>query len=197
MFKKNLMTIFMFIALFTLGCGGCSKEEITEETPASPITWEECSQEIGDHPCDFSLKDQNEDDWNLYDHYGSIIILDFSAEWCYYCQVAASESEAFMDNYRDDNVVYITIMIEDRYGDSPPSAAIIDYWVDYFGITDPVLAGNREMISSSPTEGWPVSAWPTFFVIDREMILRENIRGYSASGLMTTIDNLLVEEINH
>lgn len=188
------MTVFTFIAFFGLGCGGCSKEEITEKEPVSPITWEDCSQEIGDHPCDFTLEDQNGDNWNLYDHYGSIIILDFSAEWCYYCQVAASESEAFMDNYRDDNVVYITIMVEDRYGDSPPSADIIDYWADYFGISEPVLAGSREMINANTAEGWPVGAWPTFFIIDREMVLRENMRGYSGNNLMTAIDSLLVEE---
>ena len=195
MFKKNLLPLLF--AVFGLGCGGCGKEEVVETGPPSPITWEDCSQQVGDHPCDFTLKDQNGDNWNLYDNYGSIIIVDFSAEWCYYCQVAASESEAFMVNYEEDNILYITILIEDRYGDSPPSAAIIDYWVDYFGISDPVLAGSREMIDASGTEGWPVSAWPTFFIIDRDMILRENIRGYSGSSLMTTIDNMLVEETSN
>jgi thiol-disulfide isomerase/thioredoxin len=192
MFNKNLLSL-LFV-LFVLGCGGCGKEEVTETAPSSPITWENCSQQTGDHPCDFTLKDQNGDGWNLYDHYGSIIILDFSAEWCYYCQVAASESEAFMVNYEEDNVLYITIMVEDRYGDSPPSAEIIDYWVDYFEISDPVLIGNRSMLDSTGEEGWPVAAWPTFFIIDRDMVLRANIRGYSTSNLMTTVDSMLVEE---
>ncbi len=192
MFKKNLLLVLF--AMLGLGCGGCGKEEIKETEPVSPITWEDCSQQIDDHPCDFTLEDQNGDDWNLYDHYGSIIILDFSAEWCYYCQVAANESAAFMSNYEDDNIVYITIMVEDRYGDSPPSNEILNYWVDYFNLSEPVLAGNRDMIDSTGTTGWPVSAWPTFFIIDREMILRENMRGYSNSSLMTIIDGLLVEE---
>jgi thiol-disulfide isomerase/thioredoxin len=192
MFKKNLLPL-LFVC-FGLGCGGCGKEEVTETAPASPITWEECSQQIDDHPCNFTLQDQNGDNWSLYDNYGSIIILDFSTEWCGYCQVAANESAAFMSNYEEDNVVYITIMIEDRYGDTPPSEESIDYWVDYFGITEPVLAGDRTMIDSTGINGWPVSAWPTFFIIDREMVLRENIRGYSGSSLMAAVDSLLVEE---
>jgi len=189
MFKTSILPI-----LFLIGCGGCNTSIEETAKDISPITWETCSYEIDDHPCDFTLEDQDGDDWNLYDHYGSIIILDFATEWCGYCQVAASESEAFRVMYAEDDVLYITILVEDRYGDSPPSEEIIDYWVEYFELTEPVLRGNRDMLDASGENGWPVSAWPTFFIIDRDMTLHEKIQGYSGAGLMAAIDSMLVEE---
>lgn len=188
-----------FLFLFGLGCGSCgpTQVEILEETePESPITWEDCSSQIGDHPCDLTLEDQNGDNWNLYENYGSIIILDFSAEWCYYCQVAASEQNSFMAEYENDNVVYITILVEDRYGNSPPEIDNIDTWVDYFGISDPVLRGDRSLLDGSAENGWPVSGWPSFFIIDSKMVLRQHISGYSGAALMSAVESLLVEEVN-
>ena len=190
MFKKRVLLPFLFL----IGCGGCNPTTVETSEEPSPITWEECGYEIGEHPCDFTLEDQNGDDWNLYSNYGSIIILDFSTEWCAYCQVAASEANTFTAMYEDDDVLYITIMIEDRYGTSPPPEDMIDYWVQYFGLTEAVLRGDRNMLDASGENGWPIQAWPTFFIIDREMKLHKKIQGYSSSALMLEIDNMLVEE---
>ena len=191
MFKKSILPL-----LLVLGCGSCNPDESETAEEISPITWTACSYEVDDHPCDFTLKDQDGKDWTLYDYYGSIIILDFSTEWCGYCQLAASESETFRAQYIDDNVLYITIMIEDRYGDSPPAEDIVDYWVEYFGITEPVLSGDRTMLDSTGETGWPVAAWPTFFIIDRDMTLHEKMQGYNGATLMTIIDGILVEEVS-
>ena len=186
--------------IMSIGCSGCDPSKVNiddsvyiKEEP-SPITWEDCSHTVGDHPCDFNLTDQNGDNWNLYDHYGSIIVLDFSTEWCYYCQVAGSEAQAIQDAYIDQDIIYATILVEDSVG-TAADYELVKRWADSFGITAPVLAGSRDLLSSTNPSGWVVEAWPTFYIIDREMILETSIRGYSATNLMLIIDNMLVKEV--
>jgi thiol-disulfide isomerase/thioredoxin len=116
--------------------------------------------------------------------------LDFSTEWCYYCQVAAADAQQIQDAYADRDVIYVTIMIEDHQGNSP-SQDMIDRWVSNFGITAPVLAGSRDLIS----EGWDISGWPTFFFITRDMKIRTGMRGYSDETMITILDMMLVEEM--
>ena len=185
--------------IMSIGCGGCDPSKVTIDDPVpveepSPITWEDCSHEIGDHPCDFNLTDQNGDNWNLYDHYGSIIVLDFSTEWCYYCQVAASEAQALQDAYADQDVIYVTILAEDSSG-TEATYELVERWADHFGISAPVLAGSRDLLDSTNPGGWVVEGWPTFYIIDREMVLETYMRGYSSTNLMLALDNMLVEEI--
>ncbi len=72
---KTLTKLLPMLAL--LGCASCMAELETPEEEPSPITWDACSQAIPDHPCDMTLLDQNGEDWNLYENYGSIIVLDF------------------------------------------------------------------------------------------------------------------------
>ena len=196
---KPLNLIFAACLFLTsIGCVGCEPAQETPEPEVvedpSPITWEDCSHEIDDHPCDFNLTDQNGDNWNLYEHYGSIIILDFSTEWCYYCQVAAADAQVLQDDYADKDVIYVTILVEDSAGVAA-TQALAAQWADHFGITAPVLAGSREMLDSTNPGGWVVEGWPTFYIIDREMVLNQYMRGYSSTNLMLMLDNMLVNEL--
>jgi thiol-disulfide isomerase/thioredoxin len=191
---KNLL--FFITLMLSAACSGCKKDAEVKEvevTDTSPITWNECGYEMNDHPCDFTLSDQNAAGWNLYENYGSIIILDFSTEWCYYCQVAASEAQTLQDAYADKDVIYVTVLIDDIYGQTP-SQETIESWADTFGITAPVLRGNRNMLRSDEEDGWPVSGWPTFYFIDRELKISDVMRGYSDSAMISTLDSMLVED---
>jgi len=181
--------------LAVLGCSSCIGELEVEEgiSESSPITWESCSQSMGDHPCDFTLTDQAGDEWNLYDHYGSIIVLDFSAEWCGWCQVAAETTQELQDLYADDDVIYVTILVEDMYG-QPADIELAQWWSDSFGITAPVLVGSRDMLSADELVGWPVTGWPRFFFLGREMTLVNSLSGYSDESMISILDGILVEE---
>jgi cytochrome oxidase Cu insertion factor (SCO1/SenC/PrrC family) len=57
------------VLLFSI-CSACIRDK------SKIVDWDDCSQEMGDHPCDFTLVDQHGEDFNLYDHYGKIIIID-------------------------------------------------------------------------------------------------------------------------
>jgi thiol-disulfide isomerase/thioredoxin len=168
--------ILALLYLLASSVAGCRDSE-------SPIIdWDDCSQSLGDHPCNFSLVDQHGEEFNLYDHHGKIIILDFSAMWCGPCQFAATEIEELQTKYKED-IVYVTILIE-NLSYNPPTKSDIKSWVTIFEIeTAPVLASSRSFLSADPNEGWPISAWPQFYIIDRNMVIVDSFKG-SAPGRM-------------
>ena len=156
-------------------------------------TWDECSNELGQHPCDFKMMDQNGKQVNLYDHYGKVIILDFSAMWCAPCMMAAMDADEIVKKFGEDNVVYITVLIENSSGVDPIQKNLED-WAEAFGIEiNPVLAGSREWLSES---GYHLEAWPTFYFINSRMIIKEYQRGYSKYNVEGAVEKLLPQNID-
>ena len=192
MFVQFVKSCFLSLALaFSSGCEAGELEVAKSEL--SPITWTDCSQQLGDHPCNFELLDQKGDTWSLYDHWGSIIILDFSAEWCGWCRVAAETTEEIQTTYKESDLVYVTILVEDIYGD-PPEQEVLERWGETWGITAPILGGDRDMIDQDGLSGWPVTGWPRFFFIDRELTLVHELRGYNEDSLRYIIDSMIESE---
>ena len=190
----GIWVLALCCAFLLVGCPG--KDKAAEED--DPITWDTCSYLVGDHPCDFVLQDQNGQPWRLYDSLGSIVVLDFSTEWCGYCQIAASVAENLSNDYADADVVYVTVLVEDYTGNEG-SVELASRWAEYFGMTSPVLAGSRDMLDPptfdyTGTEGWQVSGWPTFFFIDRDMVLDGEIRGWSEIAIREYLDSMLLAE---
>jgi thiol-disulfide isomerase/thioredoxin len=181
----RIAAIVTLMYLLLSSIAGCKKE-------GEPIIdWEDCSQQIGDHPCNFTLMDQNGDEFNLYDHHGKIIILDFSAMWCGPCMMAATEVEELQNKY-GDKIVYVTVLIENANRNSP-SKSDLKKWAKYFKIESaPILGGNRDLLSSDPNKGWPLSAWPQFYIIDQNMIILDEFKGFYA-GLIESIIQISLE----
>ena len=196
MFYKN---IFLAISLmFSMACSSCGpanlkteQAEDTDEFVEYPFaTWEECGQNDGEHPCNFTLEDQNGDSVSLYDYYGHTIVLDFSAAWCGPCNIAATEVQSVADRLESEDFVYITILIENSTGE-PPTQEDCKSWADTYGITEPVLRGDRSLLDASGQNGWPLSSWPTFYFIDDEMVLNTSLRGFSSSYIDMLIDDTM------
>jgi len=156
--------LFLFFVI------GCSKQ-------SSPINWEKCSQAIGDHPCDFTLKDQNGEDWNLYKNYGTPILVDFSAEWCYWCEVAARDVNKMKSQY---DFIYVTILLESRTG-NPADQVLAKKWSDQHESEEPVLYGWE------PELGWEFSGLPAFFMINKEMVITGRMEGWNLIGINSII----------
>jgi|TARA_Y100000310_G_scaffold491_3_gene705 thiol-disulfide isomerase/thioredoxin len=194
---KNFKLLSLLFVLASTGCSACtnqlesdSSDVVTEPYPWA--TWEECSQKIDDHPCNFSLQDQNGEEVSLYDYYGGPIILDFSVMWCGPCQSAAAEVQQVQDSHASDGLTYITVLIETAEGVAP-TVEDCKSWADDFGITSvPVLAGSRDMIDYSAIYGWNIESWPTFYFITEDMKIHTSLRGYSASY----IEQLLNDTMN-
>jgi len=196
---KNLTVIFLLSVL-----GGCTAPANDDDSslvdssnpdPQQTIDWTDCGGNIGDHGCDFTLNDQNDDPWTLYDHHGSIIVLDFSAMWCYYCTVAAADVQAVQDMYEDDNFIWVTVLIDDAAGEAPDLSDIQE-WTNTYGIeTTPVLAGNREDGLLDPTgeDGYVVTSWPTFVILDRDLVIRFGLRGWNQQIILDEIQKAINE----
>ena len=173
-----------------VGCSeGCINPNAADDsTTASPIHWSECGYDVGDHACDFTLASQDGGEWNLYSHYGDIIVLDFSTEWCGYCHIAAEKTQETQDAYSDFQ--YVTIMVEDLSGNSPPIQEALQRWAEHYSITAPILAGSRDMLDTGDG-GWSVTGWPTFYILDEDLVIREIIRGYSEEKLTQSIESII------
>ena len=177
-------------------CSACGPAELKTETaaPADPYpfaVWEDCSQVALDHPCNFTLKDQNDEDVSLYDFYGSTIVLDLSAMWCGPCQIAARDVQATVERFADHDVRYISVLIDNQQGERP-TLADAQTWANTFGITsEPVLQGSRDILNADPTQGWPLGSWPTFVLITSDMKILLFQAGYNQQLLDILIEDTI------
>ena len=188
------MKSFLYILLFSLlvSCEKNVQEKDSQENKIdrSWVTWDTCGQKPMENPCNFSLKDQDGEDVELYDYHGKVIILDLSAMWCGVCKSIAPASKALVDEYGSENLVWLTILIEDEER-STPDTEDLNRWISLYGGHPPVLGGDRTLIDQDAVAGYPVSGWPTLVVINREMVLTNGISGWSEEYIRTWIEDNL------
>ena len=171
-------------------------QRIIDDTQPPPpdrswVTWTECSQKPGDHPCNFSLMDQHETMVDLYDHHGKIIVIDLSSIWCGVCQNIATKGEEFVADYGEENVIWITILVDGLSYGVPPSLSDIQAWATNYNITGPVLMGDRSLVDLNAETGYPVTGWPTLVVVDQNMVLQYGINGWNESTIRGWVQSLL------
>ena len=187
-----LLTFLIFFA----GCSAYVNDDDTSAllAPAdtsSPITWDDCGGAVGDRPCDFTFVDQNGDEWNLYDNYGKVILLDFSTMWCGYCRVAAADVQLMQDTYGPDGFVWVTLLVEDNAG-GEVSLDDVQLWANTAGITTaPVLIADRSIIDTTGEDGYPVTSWPMFILVDQDMTIAWGLRGWSQQLILAAIEDIL------
>ena len=137
------------------------------------------------------LKDQEDLLWALHEYEGDVIVIDFSVMWCGPCQTAALTVERMQQKYQYAGFQYVTVLIEDEHGYTPDREDA-ERWAEVFGIRSaPVLQGSRAIISEDLGQGWPLYAWPTIVIIDRNMVIQGGIHGFSEEWIETNIQKLL------
>ena len=56
-----------------------------------------------------------------------------------------------------------------------------------------MLVGDRSIIDPTAENGYPVTSWPMFILIDDEMIIDWGLRGWSQELIIEAIEGLLDE----
>ena len=193
------MKYFMMLAGFIIAACSCDParlETVDSGVPESSVddrswvTWEECGQTIVENPSNFALLAHEGNEVELYDYHEKVIVVDFSAMWCGVCVNIAAEGDAIVAKYGEENVIWLTVLIDNEVG-QPPTQEDLQRWVAMANIGTPVLGGSRSLIDYSANDGWPITSWPTLVVIDKEMVIRHGINGWSAAAIDTWVSGLL------
>ena len=175
-----------FLLLFLLSA--CSSQEDNKNSLSAPETaveephpleGVECGYDIGDVACNFEYKDQHEELVGLWDFYEKPIILDFSTMWCYYCNVAAYFEFRVVEEVGSEDLVWVTVLVENEEG-QPPSSEDCQKWANDYALEQPVLAGDYDVLE----QGYSVEAWPTFFIINKEMVIIDVIVGWDGPTIV-------------
>ena len=137
----------------------------------------------------FELTDVHGESIELYDFYGLVVLLDFSAGWCVPCQDIASEAEEEYQVYRKDGMIIVHIMI-DGWGSDPVNVPFLGEWRDSFGLTFPVVLepdgfGYGELTAAGTYQGYI----PFQMVLDRDM--RIEAATTNANVISNKIEKLL------
>ena len=191
---KKLIVGFLASTLF--GCTSpVQNDDDSASTPDYIVNWEDCGGLVGDHACNFTFEDQDGVPWTLYDHIGKVILLDFSAEWCGYCQVSAQIVERVQQDTdpTGQDFVWVTLLIEDGSG-NPPSLETVQIWANYFGIeSSPVLKADRTILDATGEAGYLVESWPMFLVVDRDMTIENGLRGWNEQLVLQMIADAMAK----
>lgn len=187
---KNFFYFFLFFLIS--GCEKKANEDSQGEVidDRSWVTWDTCGQKPEDNPCNFTLKDHNGEEVELYDYYGKVIVVDLSTMWCGVCKSIAPVGERLVEEYGEENLVWLTVLVEDETG-LEPEPDDLQRWIDMYGGHPPILAGNRSLIDPDAVTGYPVTGWPTLAVIDRNMTLTNGLNGWSEGYIRSWIESSL------
>ena len=110
--------------------------------------------------------------------------------WCGVCINIAAEGDKLVAKYGEENVIWLTVLVENETG-LPPTQEDLQSWVDMANIQVPVLGADRSIIDYSAKTGYPITGWPTLVVINKEMVLKHGINGWSAAAIDAWVSGLL------
>ena len=170
-----------------------SVSTVAEEPPSQLgiIDTETCDQEnIGSTVCNMVFYDQNKEVWELYDHEGKVIILDFSTVWCGPCQIAGHKVQPIQDDYAG-RIEFVTVLVDGATGD-PPTEAEINEWVTTHNVTTaPVLYADRSVLDPTGVNGYLVGGFPTYVFIAKDLKIHSGAVGFNEQHVRTVIEELL------
>ena len=164
--------------------------EIIDLTDIGIIEDPFCGCQVGEYACNFKFLNQEGDVIELHDYLGKVIVLDFSTVWCHWCKVAAMEENNILSQFSSDEVVWITVLLEDKTGNTVSVDEALE-WAEEYNLHSPVLVGDPTKIVGDGETGYPVSGFPCFFIINKEMTIKMLLPGWNGTILTNAIQENL------
>jgi peroxiredoxin len=142
---------------------------------------------VGSVARDFTLIDQNGVTVSLSEFEGNVILLDFSTMWCRYCRQEAKDIARLYDAKKDQGLTVITVLSANAQ-DGPITEDDCRQWAGLYRSAFPVLADTDRSVSRyyNRSGGWPLN-----LIIDRDMVIRYKVPGYSRFQIESGVAKLL------
>jgi len=184
------LNLFIILTMFVLACSPPPKEKHETATPEETT---DCGWQVGQVACDFTFFNHKDKKVSLSDYKGKTILLDLSTMWCYWCNIAAYDEPKIQKLYSRQGFTWFTVLTQNRNGDRPSCADLVS-WVKKFDITSPVLSGDGSILDLEDDGvdiGYRVGGWPTFIIIDKNMVIKKYIYGWSYENITLAIEEAL------
>ncbi|MCF6464663.1 TlpA family protein disulfide reductase [Clostridium sp. Cult2] len=146
-------------------------ENVGEKEASEDLTYDIA---IGEEAPDFTLKDLNGDEVSLSDYRGKIVLINFWATWCKYCDIEMPDLQK-LDKENDDLVVLAVDVMEKK--------SLVEEYIEKGGYDFQVVLDEDGDIAKT----YLVSAFPTSYFVDKDGILLGGVPGMMTYAQMTKI----------
>lgn len=136
---------------------------------------------IGQIVPNVSFEDKDGQALELYQFYGYVILMDYSAGWCGPCRSVAQGAQSTWAEYREDGFLIIHLMIDDNSNDGyVTDDNFLNSWASQYGIEFPVVRDDdQEAFAGVYYSGVFGGGIPFMILLDQDMRLDS---AYTGSG---------------
>lgn len=171
------------------------------EGPEWPNSWARAQGaygtgwEIGEVLPNASLRDQNNIGFDLWQLYGNVILLDFSAGWCVPCQELAEGAQEMWESHREEGFMIVHMITETSIPGEPATLEMQQAWENMFDLTFPVVRDvSGDLYSRLSTQDLYTGSLPFMLVLDRDMRIQGSFGAGQEAQLTAMIESLLPTE---